>query len=75
MSATLRVYPEGAAKAAGQYQSVLAREVDFHKVAEACGAYGECVNDPDALPDAIGRCMEALRGGRAAVLVARIAPH
>ena len=74
-AATLRVYPEGAAKAAGQYQSVLAREVDFHKVAEACGAYGECVNDPDALPDAIGRCMEALRGGRAAVLVARIAPH
>jgi acetolactate synthase-1/2/3 large subunit len=74
-SATLRVYPEGAAKSAGEYQSVLAREIDFHKVAEACSAHAECVNEPDALPAAIGRCMEALHGGRAAVLVARIAPH
>lgn len=74
-SATLRVYPEGAAKTAGVYQSVLAREIDFHKVAEACGAQAECVDEPDDLPAAIGRCLEAVRGGRAAVLVARIAPH
>jgi len=74
-SATLRVYPEGAAKSAGEYQSVLAREIDFHKVAEACGAQAECVAEPDALPAAIGRCLEAVRAGRAAVLVARIAPH
>ena len=74
-SATLRVYPEGEAKAAGEYQSVLAREIDFHKVAEACGAQAECVTEPDALPAAIGRCLEAVRSGRAAVLVARIAPH
>jgi len=74
-SATLRVYPEGAAKSAGEYQSVLAREIDFHKVAEACDARAECVDDPDALPAAIGRCLKAVRAGRAAVLVARIAPH
>jgi len=74
-SATLRMYPEGAAKSAGEYQSVLARGIDFHKVAEACGAQAECVDDPDALPAAIGRCLEAVRSGRAALLVARIAPH
>ncbi len=74
-SATLRVYPEGAAKAAGTYQSVLARDIEFHKVAEACGAQAECVDAPDALPAAIARCLGAVRTGRAAVLVARIAPH
>jgi len=74
-AATLRVYPEGAAKSTGEYQSMLAREIDFHKVAEACGAHAECVGEPDALPAAISRCVEALRSGRAAVLVARIAPN
>ncbi len=74
-SATLRVYPEGAAKAASEYQSVLASEIDFHKVAEACGAHAECVDAPEALPAAIARCLEAVRAGRAAVLAARIAPH
>jgi acetolactate synthase I/II/III large subunit len=74
-SATLRVYPEGAAQSVGEYQSVLARGIEFHKVAEACGAQAECVDEPDALPAAIGRCLEAVQTGRAAVLVARIAPH
>jgi len=74
-AATLRVYPEGAAKSAGEYQSMLAREIDFHKVAEACDAHAECVGEPDALTAAIARCIEAVRSGRAAVLVARIAPH
>ncbi len=74
-SATLRVYPDGAAKSAGEYQSVLAPKIDFHKVAEACGAQAECVAESDDLPAAIARCQEAVRAGRAAVLVARIAPH
>jgi acetolactate synthase-1/2/3 large subunit len=74
-ASTLRVYPEGAAKQVGEYQSVLAPEVALHKVAEACGAHAESVDDPDALPAAVGRCLAALRAGRAAVLVARIAQH
>ncbi|MCL4798613.1 MAG: thiamine pyrophosphate-requiring protein [Burkholderiales bacterium] len=74
-ASTLRVYPDGAAKEAGEYQSMLARGIDLHKVAEACGAHAEAVDDPEALPAAIGRCLEALRSGRAAVLVARIAAH
>lgn len=74
-AATLRVYPEGAAREVGEYQSVLAPGIALHEVARACGAHAEAVDDPDALAGAIGRALEALRGGQSAVLVARIAAH
>jgi acetolactate synthase I/II/III large subunit len=70
--ATLRVYPEGEAKAAADYGAVLSPDMDFAKVAEAAGAHGELVSDPDAVEAAVKRCLAAVRGGQSAVLHARV---
>jgi acetolactate synthase-1/2/3 large subunit len=70
--ATLRVYPEGEAKAAADYGATLAPDMDFAKVAEAAGAHGELVSDPDAVEDAVARCLAALKSGRSAVLHAKV---
>ncbi len=70
--ATLRVYPDGEAKASSDYGATLAPDMNFAKVAEAAGAYGELVSDPDAAEGAVSRCLEAVRGGRSAILHARV---
>lgn len=70
--ATLRVYPDGEAKAAADYGATLAPDMDFAKVAEAAGAHGELVSDPDAVEGAIGRCLAALKEGRSALLHAKV---
>ena len=72
--ATLRMYPAGEAKALNTYECLLAPEMEFAKVAEAAGAYGEALTDPDKVPDAIRRCLKEVRGGRSALLHVRIAP-
>src|SRR6266705_3467729 len=66
--ATLRVYPEGEAKATNEFNALLAPDIEFAKVCEAAGGYGERVTDPDAVPAAIQRCLKEVRGGRAALL-------
>ena len=70
--ATLRVYPDGEAKAGADYGATLAPDMDFSKVAEAAGAYGELVSDPDAVEGAIARCLAALGEGRSALLHAKV---
>src|SRR5207248_6899308 len=70
--ATLRVYPDGEAKAASDYGATLPPDMNFAKIAEAAGAHGELVSDPDALEAAITRCLAAVRGGQAAVLHAKV---
>ncbi len=70
--ATLRVYPDGEAKAANDFEAELAPMTDFAKVAEAAGAYGERVESPAAVEAAIQRCLEQVRGGRTAILHARV---
>lgn len=70
--ATLRVYPDGAAKAASAYQALVGEDIRYEKVGEAAGAYGEWVDEPSELPGAISRCMRELADGRSAILVARI---
>jgi acetolactate synthase-1/2/3 large subunit len=70
--ATLRVYPAGEAKATGEFGAAFAPAMDFAKIAEASGAHGELVSDPATLEAAIARCLEAIRGGRSAVLHARV---
>jgi acetolactate synthase I/II/III large subunit len=72
-SATQRVYPKGVAAETDQFQSRLmsgrqGERRDFSAVAKAFGAYGECVTEPDALADAIDRCLAAVDDGKAAVL-------
>ncbi len=72
--ATLRVYPGGIAENDRQYQAHLATTMDFGKVAESAGGYGEKVENPDDIPAAIRRCLEEVRGGRSAVLHVKITP-
>ena len=72
--ATLRVYPGGEAKALNEYQALLAPQMDFAKIAEAAGAYGETLTDPADAAGAIARCLAEVRGGRSAVLHAKIVP-
>ncbi len=72
-SAVQRVYPKGVAAEADQFQSRLmsgrqGERRDFSAVAQAFGAHGECVTEPDELAPAIDRCLAALDDGRAAVL-------
>jgi len=72
--ATLRMYPDGEAKASSRYEAQLAPEMNFAKVGEAAGAYGEVLTEPDAVPAAIQRCLKEVRGGRSAVLHVRVTP-
>ena len=72
-SAVQRVYPKGVAAEIDQFQSLLisgrqGERRDFSAVAQAFGAHGECVTEPDELAPAIDRCVAALDDGRAAVL-------
>jgi len=70
--ATLRVYPEGDAKATNEFNALLAPDVEFTKICEAAGGYGERVDDPEAVPAAIQRCLKEVRGGRSALMHVRI---
>ncbi len=67
--AVLRVYPDGSAAQANEFQARLqGQHRHFEKVAEAFGAYGECVSDPAEVDAAIARCLKAVDAGQAAVL-------
>ena len=71
--AVLRVYPDGAAATADEFQARLqSQDRQFEKVAEAFGAYGECVRDPADVEAAIARCLAAVGTGQAAVLNVQI---
>ena len=70
--ATLRVYPDGEAMAHGEFGATLAPDMNFAKVAEAAGAHGELVSDPASVEGAIARCLDAVRGGRSAVLHVKV---
>jgi len=69
---TLRVYPDGEAATAGEFEAELAPEVDFGKIPQAFGAYAERLSDPADVPAAIARCAKEVRGGRTALLHARV---
>jgi len=70
--ATLRMYPDGESKSIEEFQARLAPGVEFARVCEAAGGYGETLIDPDAAPAAIRRCLAEVRGGRPAVLHVKI---
>jgi acetolactate synthase-1/2/3 large subunit len=73
--AVLRVYPDGEAVQADQFQARLDGEHrHFEHVAQAFGAHGEAVSDPAALPAAIARCIDAVDRGQAAVLNVAVSP-
>jgi acetolactate synthase-1/2/3 large subunit len=63
-----RMYPEGVAVETGNYLGTHINGPDYVKVIEAFGGYGERVENPEALVDALKRGQEAVRAGRTAVL-------
>jgi thiamine pyrophosphate-dependent acetolactate synthase large subunit-like protein len=63
-----RMYPEGTAVETDTYFGTHIQGPDYVKVIEAFGGYGERVEDPEALPDALLRGLEATRAGRTALL-------
>jgi acetolactate synthase-1/2/3 large subunit len=66
-------YPEGTAKQTNRFPGVdLSPSPDFARLAQSCHAYGEQVDDPKALPEALNRGLEAVAAGQAAVLDVRI---
>jgi acetolactate synthase I/II/III large subunit len=69
---TLRVYPEGEAKTANEFEAELAPKVHFAKVAEAFDAHAEELTDPAEVPAALARCIKEVRNGRAALLHVRV---
>lgn len=68
-----RMYPEGVAVETGNYLGTFINGPDYVKVIEAFGGYGEKVELPDALPDALRRGQEAVHAGKTAVLDVRVA--
>jgi acetolactate synthase-1/2/3 large subunit len=71
---TLRMYPQGEAKSTNQFASDLGYATDFAAIAEAAGAHGERLVDPEQVEAAIERCLAALDAGRSALLHVRITP-
>jgi len=59
---------ESCAGKAGFDGSDLSPSPDFALIAKAMGAYGEKVTEPDKLPGALNRCLDAVRNGQPAVL-------
>jgi acetolactate synthase-1/2/3 large subunit len=51
-----------------EFAANLPEGVDFSKVGEAFGAYGEKVTDPAQVPGALDRAIKEVKGGRTAVL-------
>jgi acetolactate synthase-1/2/3 large subunit len=71
--ATLQVYPRGDAHAHGAYEADLP-QADLGKVAEAFGAHAERLSNPQDVPAALARAVEAVRAGRSALVHARVTP-
>jgi acetolactate synthase I/II/III large subunit len=68
----LRMYPQGQAHAADEFAARLPGQMDFAAIAQAAGAHGERLTDPDDAEGAVARCLQALQEGRSALLHARI---
>ncbi len=72
-SATRVVYPDGVAAAAQPMPLVeLAPSPEFTKIAEASDAFALRVDEPADLPGALRAALEAVRGGRQALLDVRM---
>jgi acetolactate synthase-1/2/3 large subunit len=72
--AVLRVYPEGEAAQANNFQALLGGEVRrFDQVGQAFGAHGEYVTEPGELEAALARSVQAVDRGQAAVVHVKVA--
>ncbi len=64
----LKMYPEGTAVSTDTYHGTFINGPDYVLVAEACGAHGERVEDPDALEDALRNGLKAVDDGKPAII-------
>jgi acetolactate synthase-1/2/3 large subunit len=72
-ASTRGVYPDGAAARADAMPLVdLLPSPEFSRVAEASDAFARKVEDPQALPAALGEALAAVRSGRQALLDVRM---
>ena len=67
-AATRAMYPDGQAMRAGTPLAWFRQSPAHERVIEACGGFGERVEDADELPAALDRALAAVRGGRQALL-------
>lgn len=66
---TLAMYPDGlASKEAPMPLVSLGASPAYHEIMQACGGYGERVDDPAGLPAALTRCLAANAAGQSALL-------
>ncbi|MHA1108408.1 MAG: thiamine pyrophosphate-dependent enzyme [Alphaproteobacteria bacterium] len=71
----LQMYPDGIAVDTDTYHGTHIDAPDFAKVAEAFGAHGEQVTDPEDLEAALGRGLKATREGKSAILDVVVGEH
>ncbi|MHA1107786.1 MAG: thiamine pyrophosphate-dependent enzyme [Alphaproteobacteria bacterium] len=64
----LRMYPDGTAVDTDNFHGTFINAPDFVKVAESAGGYGERVEDPEALQDALRNGLKAVGEGRPAII-------
>jgi acetolactate synthase I/II/III large subunit len=71
----LELFPEGASKQQDAFPGVRhPSPPDYALLAQSCHAYGERVEDPEVVPAAIRRALEAVARGQAALLDVILAP-
>ncbi|MEC7490838.1 MAG: thiamine pyrophosphate-dependent enzyme [Pseudomonadota bacterium] len=69
----LKMYPKGIAVDTDVFHGTHIDSPDFTKVAEAFGAYGERVEDPEQLQSALRNGLRALEDGRSAIIDVAVA--
>jgi len=71
----LGLFPDGASRRANAFPGVrFNTPPDYAALARSCHAYGERVEDPIELPNAIRRGLDAVHAGQAAVLDVVLTP-
>lgn len=69
---TQKVHPDGVSDKNNKFQALLNPKYEFEKVCEAAGGHGENIANPDDVPAAIQRCVEAVKSGRSACLTVHV---
>ncbi|MDP6692089.1 MAG: thiamine pyrophosphate-binding protein [Alphaproteobacteria bacterium] len=64
----LKMYPKGTAVDTDTFHGTFINAPDFVKVAESFGAYGERVEDPEAIEQALKNGLKAVNEGRSAII-------
>ena len=72
--ATGKVYPTGHAARLGAWEADLGRQTDFALLAQAAGAFGATLEDPEQVKDVLAAALAQVRAGCPAVVHVHIAP-